>query len=395
MCSCCVVHVLTKHLFSFAHQLCVVSEWQTNSATTMSLARGRSRPIVSVTDQDYKDAVQRWLLQTPMLLFSVRIGPIYCKKQRQVTPGSLMAALKCFESVVKAGLSSCVLQKRKLEYALKAVLSSNEKLLEPSERAHMDVLIYDACIHLGMLASMLRDLLFEESNAGVHRRYPKTGGIRRIMHAHHWISFKLVMEIMKPSEQRPHRESSCDTIDYENPESLFGADDTIENDDFPSCSCDEHFEIVDESKMLPSVSDLLDSCIATSAPTPERVIVAVTPQPKKRKQEALARAANLSSKKSKQRLTSSTDSDAAIQLVKVFMTVNKDASRVDMTATGQLANGETKRVSIFSTRKLPPAGARFLGNKCKEFAEARIASGESLTKDDILQLKHDLIANVV
>ena len=76
------------------------------------------------------------------------------------------------------------------------------------------------------------------------------------------------------------------------------------------------------------------------------------------------------------------------------MTLNKDASRVDMTATGQLANGDTKRVSIFSTRKLSPAGARFLGNKCKEFAETRIANGERLTKDDILQLEHDLIANV-
>ena len=161
MCSCLFVHVFIQHVL-FAHQFCVDSEWQTNSATTMSLARGRSRPIVSVTDQDYKDAVQRWLLQAPMLLFSVRIGPIYCKKQRQVTPGSLMAALKCFESVVKAGLSSCVLQTRKLEYALKAILSSNENLLEPSERAHMDVLIYDTCIHLGMLASMLKDLLFEE-----------------------------------------------------------------------------------------------------------------------------------------------------------------------------------------------------------------------------------------
>ena len=171
-----------------------------------------------------------------------------------------MAALKFFESVVKAGLSSCVLQKRKLEYALKAILSSNENLLEPSERAHMDVLIYDTCIHLGMVASKLRDLLFEESNAGLHRRYPKTGGIRRIMHAYHWTAFKPVMDMMKPTEQRPHRDASRDTVEYDEcPESLFGADDTIEDDDFPSFSCDEHSEIVDESMMLPSVSDLLDS----------------------------------------------------------------------------------------------------------------------------------------
>ena len=109
----------------------------------------------------------------------------------------------------------------------------------------------------------------------------------------------------------------------------------------------------------------------------------------------MARAATLSSKKSKQPLKSSTGSDAAIQLVKVFMTFNKDASRIDMTATGRLANGSTKRVSIFSTRALPPAEALALGKKCKDFSEARIASCESLTNNDILQVKHNVMSKFV
>ena len=137
-----------------------------------------------------------------------------------------------------------------------------------------------------------------------------------------------------------------------------------ELEDLPTCSCDEHFEIMDENIMLPSVSDLLDYCTATSAP----VITPITPQPKKRKQQALALAATLSGKKAKKSGSSRPDADADIPLVKVFMTFNNDASRGDMTATGQLGNGETKRVSIFSTRKLPRACTRALGKKCKDFA---------------------------
>ena len=141
--------------------------------------------------------------------------------------------------------------------------------------------------------------------------------------------------------------------------------------------------------MLPSVSDLLDSCTAISAPA----ITPITPQPNKRKQQALALAATLSGKKAKKSGSFRRDADADIPLVKVFMTFNKDASRVDMTATGQLGNGETTRVSIFATRTLPRAGTRALGKKCKEFAEARTASGERWTKNDMLQLKQDVIAN--
>ena len=100
--------------------------------------RGRQVALLELSVDDYKDAISTWMSSAPQVELMLRLGPKLATDVRSISAEGFLAVKPLIELFMAAGARNCVVQLKKLEDALRKVLSSNKHWLGDS---HIDVTV--------------------------------------------------------------------------------------------------------------------------------------------------------------------------------------------------------------------------------------------------------------
>ena len=95
------------------------------------LTRARSKPNLSVSEVQYKEALHALLVaDPPMLDMNAKLGPELAYTQKQVTPGHLVSLEKLWYKLISSGCKQLVLQSQKIRSALHFLVSEAREGLD-------------------------------------------------------------------------------------------------------------------------------------------------------------------------------------------------------------------------------------------------------------------------
>ena len=85
------------------------------------VTRARTKPNLSVSEVQYKEALHALLVaDPPMLDLKAKLGPELAQHLKQVTPGHLVSLEKLWYQLISSGCKQLVLQSQKIRSALHA-----------------------------------------------------------------------------------------------------------------------------------------------------------------------------------------------------------------------------------------------------------------------------------
>ena len=136
-------------------------------------------------------------MQEPAHEIKMKIGPVLATEYRQITPASLLASHVFLKSMITRGCRNCVLELKKVQYALRKYLTKEEN------KPFLGSWDLEECVekvgcHWQQCMGMLRHLVKEEDGEGMpNRRFPRSGGFRKNVKSHEWT---LIWELMQEAD---------------------------------------------------------------------------------------------------------------------------------------------------------------------------------------------------
>ena len=92
--------------------------------------RARSKPNLSVSEVQYKEALHALLVaDPPMLDLKAKLGPELAQHPKQVTPGHLVSLEKLWHKLISSGCMQLVLQSQTIGSALHTLVSEHSFLI--------------------------------------------------------------------------------------------------------------------------------------------------------------------------------------------------------------------------------------------------------------------------
>ena len=122
--------------------------------------RARTKPNLRVSGVQYKEALHALLLaDPPMVDLKTKLGPVFAKHKKQVTPGHLCSLEKLWCPLISSGCKQLVLQSQKIRSALHTLVSENRFLIPDGTPAVVaPVIIDDVKAHIMDCAAIMRAL---------------------------------------------------------------------------------------------------------------------------------------------------------------------------------------------------------------------------------------------
>ena len=120
--------------------------------------RARSKPNLSVSEVQYKEALHALLVaDPPMLDLKAKLGPNLVQHQKQVAPGHLVSLEKLWYHLISSGCKQLVLQSQKIRSALHTLVAENSLLIAAgTPPIKVPVIIDDVKAHIMDCAAMMR-----------------------------------------------------------------------------------------------------------------------------------------------------------------------------------------------------------------------------------------------
>ena len=120
--------------------------------------RSRSKPNLSVSEVQYKEALHALLVaDPPMLDLNAKLGPELAQHQKQVTPGHLVSLVKLWDILISSGCKQLVLQSQTIRSSLHTLVSENSLLIPVgTPQLKIPVIINDVKAHIMDCAAMMR-----------------------------------------------------------------------------------------------------------------------------------------------------------------------------------------------------------------------------------------------
>ena len=120
--------------------------------------RARSKPNLSVSEVQYKEALHALLVaDPPMLDLKTKFGPKLAQHQKQVTPGHLVSLEKMWYKRISSGCKQLVLQSQKIGAALHKLVFENSLLIvDGTPQIKVPVIINDVKDHIMDCAAIMR-----------------------------------------------------------------------------------------------------------------------------------------------------------------------------------------------------------------------------------------------
>ena len=224
-----------------------------DSLLSPKIQRARTKPNLQVTEDQYQDALHALLLADPPLLdMKSKLGPVFCKHVKQVTPGHLVSLEKFWYPIIHHGCKQLVLQSNKIKAALhKFVLHNNVLIPHGTLPVLIPVIIDDVKQHIMDCAAMMRALKNDGMSGA--RCYGLASGLKNKMVGVH-------MQVLGPILQ--HMEFS----------------DTVMMEPGMPCPLSPPIDIASIPMLQPSNVDVLGGCTPTklqrfaTVSTPEKLM---------------------------------------------------------------------------------------------------------------------------
>ena len=172
-----------------------------------------------------------------------------------------------------------MIQATKFEAALTKALGNNIALAGTADH---ELLVLKAGVHVQQCLSMLRNLATEEYIVCGNRRYPKSGGFRKKMKAEHWVALKPLLDKLHNNECS---DSALVASETNGPDEQPVPSDP-EVDPSEDCDLDGYPNVFKPFFRNGSTASLSTLAYSSENEMPEAV--PVTPNPRKRRLEALS-----------------------------------------------------------------------------------------------------------
>ena len=146
-----------------------VVQWLTPCSPLRSQGQGQT-PNLQVTEEQYKDALHALLVAEPPLLdMRSKLGPVFAKHLKQVTPGHLVSLEKLWYQLINKGCKQLVLQSNKIKLALFKLVHENSVLIPSGTLPVLTpVIVDDVKQHIMDCAAIMRALKNEGMSGARH-----------------------------------------------------------------------------------------------------------------------------------------------------------------------------------------------------------------------------------